>query len=435
MLDVLVWIIFLIIDLLAIYQILLLIEIPFGIPMKISYPVLGIISATFMGLQMITEVISDNSGMICVILELIALIIMILCFVKQKKWKAILFLFPAIMIYVAWGYLWDMISILFGFHDITLYTQNGVNLTFQLIISEISLLVFLLVLKYFTKKRGISVTLTLIEGILITIFCIFSPVAVEIMLYLGDLFDSYLINITWLVLFILMNVAIIVMVIFRKRSSYYKKLSKNYRNQFDAEFEYFLEYKKQNKDMAHFRHDWNNHMTVMKKMFDEGKYAEAQEYFAQLPGVKDKVAHKVITGNEAMDMVIGLKVPIMEELGIKFNMEGNYSALSHLSTVDVCTIFFNLFDNAIEAASKCEENRYICIKSNETAGIFMVVLENSMSGTLQSNGRFFKSTKNEEGIHGLGLQNITNALNRYDATIEIETLSDIFKAIICIPLE
>lgn len=430
-----VWIIFLLIDLLAIYQIILLIEIPFGIPMKISYPFLCIVSGVFMIAQVLTEIFTDNSGLICLILEFVFLIFFVLCFSQKKKWKALLFLVPAVLIYMEWGYFWDMLAILFGFDDIVLYSQNDVGLTIQLIASEVSLFIFLIVLKYNTKKIGINVTLTLLEGILITIFCIFSPIAVEIMLYLGDLFDSHLIKIAWLTFYIIMNIAIIVMVIFRKRSYYYKKLSKNYREQFDAEFEYFLEYKKQNKDMAHFRHDWNNHMAVMKKMFDENNYEEAQKYFSQLPGVKDKVSRKVLSGNEAMDMVVGLKVPVMEEYDISFDMKGSYHELSLLSTVDICTIFFNLFDNAIEAASKCENERYIHIKSNKTAGAFVVVMENSMTGQLQSNGRFFKSTKSEEGVHGLGLQNVYESLNRYDATMEIDVMPDKFRTVICIPTE
>lgn len=421
MADILAWIVFLFVDLLGLYQIFLLVEVPFGIPMKISKPLFAVFSGVFMIAQVLTELLGTNDTFWCVFIEFTVLIAMLLCFAQKKRFWAILLLIPATLIYYEWGVIFDMIAMLFGFYGKVMVTLNGVDVSYYMFIEEISLFVLLIILKRYANKKEMRISLTIPEGIFITVICFFSPILLEIMIAFDEAFKNRLFSMSWLIFGIGLNVAIIYMIAYRKRAAYYKGLSKHYREQFDAEFAYFLEYKKKNKDIAQFRHDWNNHMNMMQSMFDSGKYDEAKEYFNALPGVKSRNGKKILSGNEAVDMVLSMKVPIMEEHNIDFIIEGNLSGISHMATVDICTVFFNLVDNAIEAAMKCEKKRYLNIRVKENAGMTLIIFENAMVGELIKDGEQIRTTKTEEGVHGLGLLNVVEVLHRYEGEYEIET--------------
>ena len=63
-----------------------------------------------------------------------------------------------------------------------------------------------------------------------------------------------------------------------------------------------------------------------------------------------------------------------------------------ISTMDVCTIFSNVLENAFEAAVKSEE-RAICITFREMNNKWMTVVENSFANPISFKGDNVISTK------------------------------------------
>lgn len=435
MLDLLIWFVFLCIDLIAVYTIFLLVEVPFGIPMKVNRPLLFLLSIFFLGVQAVAEKFSRNQDFWCVFIEFGMLILMILLFATKKKLWGIILLVPAVLIYLEWGVLFQLFEMLLGIHDKVLFSYGEIHVRPLYFLEEISLFVLLLLLKRYAHKKAMRVSLTVPEGILITVFCFFSPILLEVMVYIDRNMQQKAISMGFLIFAIILNLAILYTIAYRKRAAYYKGLSKHYREQFDAEFAYFQEYKKQNKDMSHFRHDWNNHVNIMQRMFAEGKYEDARDYFASLPGVSEHKTGKVLSGNEAVDMVLALKMPVLEEKEIDFVLEGTLDGLSYMSVVDICTMFFNLIDNAVEAASKCESDRFLWIKAKQNANLIFISFENSMTGELKKEGDIVRSTKNADGEHGIGLQNVADIVARYHGEQEIEAGSGVFKIRFMFPLE
>ncbi len=435
MLDLLIWFVFLCIDLIALYTIFLLVEVPFGISMKVNRPLLALLSIFFLVAQAVSETFSRNQEFWCVFIEFGMLILMILLFATKKKLWGILLLVPAVLLYFEWGVLFQLFEILLGIHDKVLFSYGEIQVSPLYFIEEISLFVLLLFLKRYAHKKAMRVSLTVPEGVLITVFCFFSPILLEVMIYIDQNIQQKVVKMAFLIFALILNLAILFIVAYRKRAAYYKGLSKHYREQFDAEFAYFQEYKKQNKDMSHFRHDWNNHMNIMQSMFAEGKYEDARDYFSSLPGVSEHKRGKVLSGNEAVDMVLSLKMPLLEEKEIDFVLEGTLNGLSYMSIVDICTMFFNLIDNAVEAASKCESDRFFRIKANQNANLIFVSFENSMSGELKKEGDIIRSTKITDGEHGIGLQNVADIVARYHGEQEIEAGSGVFRIRFMFPLE
>jgi sensor histidine kinase regulating citrate/malate metabolism len=113
----------------------------------------------------------------------------------------------------------------------------------------------------------------------------------------------------------------------------------------------------------------------------------------------------------------------------------DFSNGKFLEKIDICTIFGNLLDNAIEAAAKVEkvENRWIHLKTATKQSHIIIKVTNSFSGEVRKEAGQFASTKHRKG-HGLGLLSIETCLKKYSGKMEIETVGDHFRVIVMIPI-
>lgn len=430
--DILLFAVFLMVDLLALFNIVLLVEIPFGIRMGNYAKRLGVMGVLFMIAQIIAETCLDLSDLASVLYQYSFMLVATVWFAKEKKIRAALLTVPAVFVYLQWVAIIELIEMLFGLHKLT-FTVFEKELTPFFCVPEISLFIVLLLLKRYANKKAMKVSLTLGEGIFLTLYCVFSPILTEILMVLNSYFQNNTFNMAWITFILALDIMVIYAIAHRKTARYYKGLSENYRSQFDVEYTYFEEYKKNNKEMAHFRHDWNNHMIMMQSLLEDGKYEEAKEYFSALPGVGEKQRNKTATGNEAVDMVLSSKLPLFESAGIVFDFTGNLSRLKGMETVDICILFSNLVDNALEAARKCEKDRYYKIRVTESPNVLLITMENSMTGEIIKNGNVLHTTKIDAENHGIGMQNVSEIIKKYNGEYEIETTSGKFIVRIILP--
>ncbi len=122
-----------------------------------------------------------------------------------------------------------------------------------------------------------------------------------------------------------------------------------------AELEYIEQYKRTQTETRAFRHDIINNLSLASMMLDEGKTEEAGQHLKDLLGDVRALSPAIITGDEMLDCIVSMKSDKMKELGIKFTLDGVADGGLNMKPIDVCSVFANALDNAIEAASKCIE--------------------------------------------------------------------------------
>ena len=87
-----------------------------------------------------------------------------------------------------------------------------------------------------------------------------------------------------------------------------------------------------------------------------------------------------------------------------------------LDAVDLCVIFGNALDNAIEACEKLENHRMINISAiYDDNQLICKIANTALQGT--SN---LQTTKADKENHGFGLDNIKQALSKYNHVVKIE---------------
>lgn len=357
------------------------------------------------------------------------------CFLaKTKRMKAVLFTVPAILLYVMYGVIWEMLDVLLGLDKFTI-EYDGQAMTPLGFMSDILIFLILFFVLRKCRRQKWNFTLTVGEGIGVLGFTLlFFALRTFFESLTESTNDSFYKKFGYVAL-IAMNVSILYAIIHRKLANYYKNISQSYKKQFEEEYSYFQAYKDRQQDTAQFRHDWQNHMLVLQKMLHEGDYTKAEEYFEGLSDKTGITIQKILTGNEMLDMLLCIKEEECGKGNIVVSMEGTLSGLTALKPVDSSILFSNLLDNAIEANGKVEKDRFIRIKARTVNESIYLEMENPMAGELQYEGDQILTTKEDSETHGFGLKNVTEIVKKYQGQYHIEGKDNLFSIQIIFPVD
>lgn len=196
------------------------------------------------------------------------------------------------------------------------------------------------------------------------------------------------------------------------------------------QYRYYKEKMGIEEDMQKVHHDLKNSMLLLKKR--EVNTGELEKTIHHL--TKNFKFH-MDTGNEMLNIILAEKFRVAEELQIKIDSMIYFPEWCCLTDLEICTVFGNLLDNAIEASKKVEipEKRYISIKMNLVEEhIFVINIKNYISDekSIKRRGNTFFTSKLDGQFHGLGLRNVKEVVLRHDGCFDIRVLEDSFEVTI-----
>ena len=202
-----------------------------------------------------------------------------------------------------------------------------------------------------------------------------------------------------------------------------------------AELEYIGQYKKQQVETKAFRHDIKNNLALTQMMLEKGQTDEAKAHIADMLGNVSALSPKYVTGDEMLDLIVFMKADKMEEKNIRFTLDGVVDGGLNIKAMDMCSIFANTLDNAIEAASSCEDP-YINFSIKRTDKFFILKITNSAKskvdiGKLMSSSGY--TSKEDKDHHGFGLMNIRRAVENVSGLIKAESDDSSFTLSIMMP--
>ena len=142
------------------------------------------------------------------------------------------------------------------------------------------------------------------------------------------------------------------------------------------------------------------------------------------------------TGNKTLDLLLTDKKLKCEQYGIPLNAIVDGGALSFMSEADLCSLFGNLLDNAIEAVSQLPaQERQISLQVQKRHGMVVISEDNPYlrEKALSFINGLPRTTKNDEGYHGYGTRSMQMITDKYGGQMEI-TADSLFHVGILIPL-
>ena len=189
------------------------------------------------------------------------------------------------------------------------------------------------------------------------------------------------------------------------------------------------------REMRGWRHDYRNHIQVMKALAAQGDMAGIQDYLDKLDTDLNTVDTVIKTGNAMADAILNSKISLAKSKHIPVRADAHIPVALAVSDLDLCVILGNLFDNAIEASLRLpEEERMIRVYMDTKGAQLYISFTNLAAGGKQKkeNGRF-RSTKGAG--HGFGLFRIDSVVGRLGGYIRRASEAGAFTTEILLPLD
>ncbi len=176
-------------------------------------------------------------------------------------------------------------------------------------------------------------------------------------------------------------------------------------------------------------HDMKHYVMALKNEDDPARRAEVLEDMEQAIAIQESFMN---TGNRVMDVILTTKSLQCQKKGINLNAMVDGDLLADIHVKDICSLFGNMLDNAIEATQQVEdeEKRLISFSVRARNQFIIVECENYSDGTnvrLKKNQtrRFFrnnnlpKTTKEDNVKHGFGLKSISQVAEKYGGAMKV----------------
>lgn len=139
--------------------------------------------------------------------------------------------------------------------------------------------------------------------------------------------------------------------------------------------------------LRRLKHDFNNHVQVIKSLDNSGNLDEARSYFDRFSREFMSAEGVSFCGNPAVDAVLFHKQETLHALGVVTAYNVTMPEGCDIEVFDLCGIFSNLLDNAINACSAFDGDRFVKLETRIKSGCYVIVLKNSAgSGSAKSGG-------------------------------------------------
>ena len=177
-------------------------------------------------------------------------------------------------------------------------------------------------------------------------------------------------------------------------------------------------------DMRGLRHDLRGHINNITQYVKKQNNADAEELNGYIRNMEETVSRLDFgyqTGNPITDIIIHQKKQEADRAGVKFSVDFSYPKELQIDVYDIGVVLNNALENAIEAATLLERDKYVSLHSYVKGNLFFIEIENSFAREIVMNKEsgLPESSKSNKKFHGMGLANIQRCARKYKGDIDI----------------
>ncbi|HEY0187565.1 MAG TPA: GHKL domain-containing protein [Cellulomonas sp.] len=178
----------------------------------------------------------------------------------------------------------------------------------------------------------------------------------------------------------------------------------------------------------HKHHDLKHQLAVLR---GASSPAQRERYLDEIEqGIRDYEV-RFETGNAVLDTVLTTKGLACVRRGIELTCVADGSLLGTVTEMDICTIFGNALDNAIEHAETISDSakRLVHVSVSQFNGFVLVRVENYTEGTpvLRFHDGLPVTTKADHAYHGFGLKSVRHVATKYGGSVSVQVTEGWFE--------
>lgn len=214
-------------------------------------------------------------------------------------------------------------------------------------------------------------------------------------------------------------------------STHYQQRTKLQEVYMQSELEHFRQYMHAQEETRRFRHDIRNNLLCMNEMVTTGNNERLEQYLKDLLEITNSLSFKYVSGDELLDSILNSKAHVMEQHGIRFELDGVLAGGLHWKPMDICAVFANALDNAIEACQRVAvERRSISMNIKATPQFWLVTIENPVAEQVDTTKIFHKNggytSKSDSSRHGIGTYSMKHTIESYGDMLKAECTDETF---------
>lgn len=171
---------------------------------------------------------------------------------------------------------------------------------------------------------------------------------------------------------------------------------------------------------AKLYHDMRHHFNELYRLAEQENSLKAKEYLEDI--IKPLEAKSVVyrTGVELLDVIFSEMEHEAQrkEISINFDVQQLPQDMI-ISQKDLCALYVNLLENAVEAA---KSSINICVKQIHNM-MLITIINDYIEKPLMKEGRFITRKKDKEK-HGWGTKIVEQIIQKYEGNIEYKINED-----------
>lgn len=207
----------------------------------------------------------------------------------------------------------------------------------------------------------------------------------------------------------------------------------------ESQVNYYKQSLKKETETRKYRHDMVNHLVYVQETLSRNRIEDAQKYLANILGGFKKIQRLYyMIGNEMVDTIMNYFLNMLPE-SVKIDINGRCPVILDMEDTDICTIFSNIFQNAVEEIIENDmQYAQIIVEAHKGQQYVEYKIKNSVllnkSEQNDKNG-LPKSHKLDKRNHGIGMMNVKSTVERNHGKFEWNQKDGYFCVDIILPIK
>ncbi len=187
------------------------------------------------------------------------------------------------------------------------------------------------------------------------------------------------------------------------------------------------------------RHDLKNHLIALSGLLENREWEKMRGYLSRMCENGSLEDDEEMTGSSAVDALLYRKRKETKEKKIRWECEVHIPGECGINEFDLCVLFGNILDNAVEACDRMMVHRkhdadcFIRVQAKKVKKFFLLEVRNSADKAEQYKAGH--SNKGNAKEHGIGLLNVRDVVQRYHGVMNVESQDGAFTISLLLPME
>lgn len=207
------------------------------------------------------------------------------------------------------------------------------------------------------------------------------------------------------------------------------------KEQYRSQVAFYQMLQEQYERMERLRHDMKNHITGLQGLWKNREWEKMGSYLDQMLQEGELGSGEEASGSRTVDALLYRKHRQAQKEGIAWESGVQIPEKCPVDEYDLCVLFGNILDNALEACGRMEEKerRFVSIQSEVIKKCFLLEVRNSTGES--GEGRPERpGGKENSREHGIGLLNIRDTVEKHNGVVETGIEDGVFTISILLPL-